>query len=125
MVDRLAELKGVPGSESSNPLASNPEGGDVEMGGASKLKRPSQDVTPDSPGGGEAGKFMEEFFKVVDSVKADIKQIKAASKKISEINQSMMLATTSEAETKLSAELSEQQEKLRLQLLQLDLHALD
>lgn len=42
----------------------------------------------------------------MDSVKADIKHIKTACKKIQKINQDMTLATTSEAEASLSAQLN-------------------
>jgi len=45
---------------------------------------------------------MKAFFLSVDTVKADIKEIKHACKKIQSINQDMMLATTADAEGKLS-----------------------
>lgn len=44
------------------------------------------------------------LFIQVDKVKADIKEIKGACKKIQTINQNMMLASSAEAEAKLSAE---------------------
>ena len=101
-LDRLAELKG---GERSNPLQDNAHsipgsGGDIEMGGPLKaVERPSK-------GEDGASKFMADFFKDVDMIKGDIKEIKSACKKVQEINQNMMQATTSEAEAKLSAELN-------------------
>ena len=102
MVDRLAELKRSSSTfENSNPMREG--AGDVEMGAGGGLKRPS---AGGDGGDGAASKFMAEFFAEVDTIKTGIKEIKTASKKIQGINQAMVLATTSEAEAKLSAELN-------------------
>ena len=47
-------------------------------------------------------KHMESFFRHVDAVKKDIEFIQKASKKIGEINEATMQATTTEEENKLS-----------------------
>lgn len=60
-------------------------GGDIEMG--------NQSSQP---------KHMESFFRHVDGVKKDIESIIKASKKIGEINEATMQATTTEEENKLS-----------------------
>ena len=60
-------------------------GGDIEMG--------KQNSQP---------KHMENFFRHVDAVKADIEAVQKASKKIGEINEATMQATTTEEENKLS-----------------------
>eukprot|EP00977_Amphora_coffeiformis_P001119 scaffold227_cov165-Amphora_coffeaeformis.AAC.32 len=61
------------------------DGGDIEMG--------KQNTQP---------KHMESFFRHVDAVKADIEAVQKASKKIGEINEATMQATTTEEENKLS-----------------------
>ena len=45
---------------------------------------------------------MESFFRHVDAVKADIEAVQRASKRIGEINEATMQATTTEEENKLS-----------------------
>lgn len=61
-------------------------GGDIEMG----KQGPSQP------------KHMETFFRHVDAVKLDIEAVQKAAKKIGEINEATMQATTTEEENKLS-----------------------
>ena len=61
------------------------DGGDIEMG--------KQNTQP---------KHMENFFRHVDAVKSDIEAVQKASKKIGEINEATMQATTTEEENKLS-----------------------
>ena len=63
-------------------------GGDIEMG-----KQTTQQQQP---------KHMESFFRHVDAVKADIEAVQRASKRIGEINEATMQATTTEEENKLS-----------------------
>lgn len=50
-------------------------------------------------------KYMEDFFREVDSIKADIDAITKASKDISTINEQSMRATTTAEEQKLSKKL--------------------
>ena len=47
-------------------------------------------------------KHMESFFRHVDAVKKDIESVQKASKRIGEINEATMQATTTEEENKLS-----------------------
>ena len=61
------------------------DGGDIEMG--------KQNTQP---------KHMESFFRHVDAVKKDIEAVQKASKRIGEINEATMQATTTEEENKLS-----------------------
>ena len=61
------------------------DGGDIEMG--------KQNTQP---------KHMESFFRHVDAVKADIEAVQKAAKKIGDINEATMQATTTEEENKLS-----------------------
>ena len=62
------------------------DGGDIEMGG----------TAPAQP------KHMESFFRHVEAIKADIEAVQKASKKIGDINEATMQATTTEEENKLS-----------------------
>ena len=62
------------------------KGGDIEMGN----QGPSQP------------KHMESFFRHVDAVKLDIEAVQKAAKRISDINEATMQATTTEEENKLS-----------------------
>ena len=50
--------------------------------------------------------FMQDFFSGVELVKQNILAIRIATKRITEINQNVKLATTSEKESELSAELT-------------------
>ena len=64
----------------------NPESGDIE----------NQQQKP---------QYMEDFFREVDSIKADIDAVAQASKEIAKINEQSMRATTSSEENKLSKKL--------------------
>lgn len=61
-------------------------GGDIEMGEAKP-------------------QYMENFFREVDSIKADIDAVSQASKEIAKINEASMRATTTAEEQKLSKRL--------------------
>ncbi len=50
--------------------------------------------------------FMQDFFQSVEMVKNGVVAIKNATKRVGEINQDVILATTSEKESELSAELT-------------------
>jgi hypothetical protein len=67
----------------------NPEssGGDLEM------------QQPNKP------QYMEDFFREVDSIKADIDAVSVAAKDIAKINEQSMRATTTSEENKLSKKL--------------------
>ena len=100
MVDRLAEFKmgAAPPSVmyTANPtseLPPVPSFLDVEAG--------SSGGAPAAP---TAPAHMQKFFDDVERVKADLKEIKAACKKILACNQNMMMATTSDEEAKISNE---------------------
>lgn len=75
--------------ENVKPLSPNkPAHGDVEMGE-----------------GAAQPKYMESFFRDVDSIKADIDAVKEAARRIGEINEDAILATTTDRENELSREL--------------------
>jgi len=86
MNDRLAELKG----KQQPPL----EFTAIEL-----------DEEPTSNDHNEKSKFLLDFFADVDIVKKQIIVIRQATARISDINQQVILATTTEREQQLSAEL--------------------
>ena len=106
MVDRLAEFKMGAAAPSvmytANPASELPpvpsfrdvEAGNVGGGGGGG----SAPAAPTAPA------HMQKFFDDVERVKADLKEIKAACKKILACNQNMMMATTSDEEAKISNE---------------------
>jgi predicted kinase len=49
--------------------------------------------------------YMEDFFREVDSIKADIDAVSVAAKEIAKINEQSMRATTTSEENKLSKKL--------------------
>jgi hypothetical protein len=74
---------------------------------------PEQVALEIDTGGGEAligsdsaAKFMQEFFETVEIVKQNILAIRISTKRIGEINQQVVLATTSDREAELSTELT-------------------
>lgn len=83
MNDRLGDLGGGAAQWADEDDA--PGGGDIEMG-----------TTGGQP------KHMEHFFREVESIKADIEQVKKATKMIAEINETALHATTTEEENELS-----------------------
>ena len=89
MNDRLGDLGGFADDDSDDDDAfDNEAGGDVEM-----------QRTPQQPS------HMTHFFKEVDSIKADIEFVKKASRKIADINEEALQATTTEKENELSNKL--------------------
>jgi hypothetical protein len=101
MVDRLAELKMGAAAPSvmytANPSSEAPEAPsarDLEAGNGEEA----------SSGAPSAPAHMQKFFDDVETVKADLKEIKGACKKIFACNQNMMMATTSDEEAKISNE---------------------
>mgnify|MGYP001176961801 CR=1 FL=1 len=90
MNNRLGEFPAWTGGDSDEEddipnLESS--GGDVEMQEQSKPQ------------------YMEEFFREVDSIKADIDAVSVAAKDIAKINEQSMRATTTSEENKLSKKL--------------------
>jgi hypothetical protein len=89
---------------------------DLKRGAA----RPEQISLEIDSGGGGAGdhlmgeeggahhhhQFMQEFFATVEEVKQSILAIRLSTKRVGEINQQVVLATTSEREGELSKELT-------------------
>ena len=91
MNNRLAALKGSGAADDSAPPSWADDSGDALADpGNSGFSQP---------------KFMETFFKDVESVKDDISQIRAATRDVSRINEQAKLATKPEKEQQLSAEL--------------------
>lgn len=93
MNDRLAELKRGGGSVGTEQVALQfvENGNDV--------------LSSEANNKGSEPTFMKDFFGVVDVVKKHILIIRQATKSIGEINQQVNLATTSDREQELSAEL--------------------
>lgn len=92
MTDRLGDLKkGI--NNNNNGIGINSDNIHIETNGGDSLI-PKDDS------------FMHDFFQNVEIVKNNIIAIKNATKRVSEINQDVILATTSEKEAELSAELT-------------------
>jgi hypothetical protein len=79
MNDRLGDI----GTPAWAAVESDDEEGDVEM------------AKPQA-------KYMQAFFRDVDSIKADIDAVKVATQTIHQINEEAQMATTSEKENELS-----------------------
>jgi hypothetical protein len=77
------------GSDDDVPKPSKNGGGDIEMQTQQKQKD-------------NHNQFMENFFREVDTIKADIDAVAQASKDIAKINEQSMRATTTAEEQKLS-----------------------
>jgi len=117
MNDRLGELWGndeVPswakeggGGPSSdqhtNHLADN-DSEDGEKGNDLEWGDPVPSNDQQQPTNGQP-KFMESFFKDVDGIKADIDAIRNATKRVGEINEEAILATSTAKEEELSNQL--------------------
>jgi t-SNARE complex subunit (syntaxin) len=89
MNDRLRDLGAWGGDDDEDDdQFDNDAGGDVEM--QKTAQQPS---------------YMDHFYKEVDSIKDDIEQVKKATRKISDINEEALQATTTEKENELSNKL--------------------
>jgi t-SNARE complex subunit (syntaxin) len=87
MNNRLGDIPAWAMEDSDEEDVPNPEsGGDIEM----QQQKPQ---------------YMEDFFREVDSIKADIDAVAQASKDIAKINEQSMRATTTSEENKLSKKL--------------------
>ena len=86
MNNRLGDIPAWAMEDSDDEDVPNPESGDIE----NQQKKPH---------------YMEDFFREVDSIKADIDAVAQASKEIAKINEQSMRATTSSEENKLSKKL--------------------
>jgi hypothetical protein len=92
MNNRLGDMPAwAAGDSDEEDDVPNPEssGGDVEMQ-QQQRKKPQ---------------YMEDFFREVDSIKADIDAVSVAAKEIAKINEQSMRATTTSEENKLSKKL--------------------
>mmetsp|Transcript_1816 Transcript_1816/g.2516 ORF Transcript_1816/g.2516 Transcript_1816/m.2516 type:complete len:305 (-) Transcript_1816:378-1292(-) len=87
MNDRLGDLGEIP------RFSPEDDDNDVEKG------KPTKEDVPQQPN------FMDAFFKDVDNLKKDIDAIKKATKRIGEIGEEAVLATSSEKESQISKEL--------------------
>jgi len=90
-MDRLKELK--KGAASPDEVAIN-------------IDSPDTGLVDNSKGGSSGSGFMQEFFGDVEIVKSNILAIKEATKRIADINQQVVLATTAEREQDVSTDLS-------------------
>lgn len=79
------------GDDDHNIPKNNESGGDIEM----QQQQPNSKTTD----------YMEDFFRHVDSIKADIDAVTKASKDIAKISEQSMRATTTAEENKLSKKL--------------------
>jgi t-SNARE complex subunit (syntaxin) len=93
-MDRLAELKAGSTARASSSGATT-----------TTTENPVQQQA-DLEAGEGGSQFMKKFFDDVETVKADVKEIKAACKKIQSINQEVLLATSSEVEARCSTQLN-------------------
>jgi hypothetical protein len=96
MTDRLGELpawamEDSDDSDDENVPKPSKNGGDIEMQEKRKKDNHNQ--------------YMENFFREVDSIKADIDAVSQASKDIAKINEQSMRATTTAEEQTLSKKL--------------------
>jgi beta-glucosidase-like glycosyl hydrolase len=90
MNDRLGDIGGgAAWTRDDESVAGNGAGGDIEMGNNAS-KQP---------------KHMENFFREVEEIKADIEAVKKATKSIGDINEAALQATTTEEENQLSERL--------------------
>uniref|UniRef100_A0A7S2CNF4 t-SNARE coiled-coil homology domain-containing protein n=1 Tax=Octactis speculum TaxID=3111310 RepID=A0A7S2CNF4_9STRA len=97
MNNRLNEILPVEDANTGrNPLTAGLNQGDIE----------SNHPTTPHRGSMSSPSFMHDFFSQVETVKKYVKNIKHGCKEIQRISQDMMLATTAEAESKLSQELT-------------------
>jgi uncharacterized protein YwgA len=96
MNNRLGDLPAwaMEDSDDSDDDVPNPSknGGDIEMQQQQQKQRQKE----------TQNQFMENFFREVDSIKADIDAVAQASKDIAKINEQAMRATTTAEEQKLS-----------------------
>lgn len=90
MNDRLGDLGafGAGDDDEEDITQFADEGGDIEM-----QKQPQQPS------------YMDHFFNEVESIKEDIEQVKKATRKIGDINEEALQATTTEKENELSNKL--------------------
>ena len=89
MNDRLGDLGAWAGDDDEDDdQFDNEAGGDVEMA-----------KTPQQPS------YMDHFFNEVESIKEDIEHVKRATRKIGDINEEALQATTTEKENELSNKL--------------------
>ena len=97
MNDRLGDLPSWAIEDAKNdPSESQFE--DEQKGG--KKGRKGESKGGDIEMGNTQPKHMESFFRHVDAVKADIESVQKATKKIGNINEATMQATTTEEENK-------------------------
>lgn len=93
MTDRLKELKR--GAVNADDVSINIDSSDSAL--------VSNDPSRSGAGGGS---FMQDFFGDIEIVKSNILAIREATKKIADINQQVVLATTTEREQDVSTDLS-------------------
>lgn len=84
---------GPASTSKTNPFADDDGDGDIEFGEA---KSGQQNAQPN---------YMASFFKDVDDIKADIESVRTATKRVGEINEEAVLATTTSKEDELSKQL--------------------
>ncbi|CAB9518335.1 Syntaxin-1A [Seminavis robusta] len=88
MNDRLGDLGAFAGDEDDDDAQFDDEaGGDIEM---QKPQQPN---------------YMDHFFSEVDKIKEDIEHVKKATRKIGDINEEALQATTTDKENELSSKL--------------------
>ena len=100
MNDRLGDLGG------GTPSWAAEDDDDVNSGGGGggwdNEDSGGHDEEKGGSGGGSQPEHMEKFFRHVDFVKEDIDAVKEATKRIGEINEEAVLATTTSKESELS-----------------------
>lgn len=103
MNDRLGDLGDIPSWAIDDDDNDIEKGGSAEMveltGGSNEQDDPWSEKPAPQP------KYMVTFFKDVDLIKSDIDGIREATRSVGEINEEAVLATTTDRENELSAQL--------------------
>lgn len=102
MNDRLGDLGGGTPSWAAEDDDDVNSGGGGGGGGWENEDSGGHDEEKGGGGGGGQPEHMEKFFRHVDFVKEDIDAVKEATKRIGEINEEAVLATTTSKESELS-----------------------
>lgn len=104
MNDRLGDLgNDVPSWAMEDDDVDKLESGGFDESSNSNLPNQNDDPWGETPA--PPPKYMVTFFKDVDTIKADVDGIKEATKSVGDINEEAVLATTTDRENELSAQL--------------------
>ena len=100
-IEPTATLGSDPGPSNSTPPSSTTSPMEIEVDLEGQTTAADSLVSNSAP-----SKFMSTFFQDVDEIKASIMQIKSSSKRISELNEEAVMASSMEKEKEVSSILS-------------------